>query len=386
MDGDAFVILNDATMKAMVKSEGLLLKLKNKFNKLKEKSKSEKASDPNYDLVCDTSVMFDSSASETFSGNDNEVTISSSGLSKHRIIEESKIYGKGKGSNAKLTNWQKEVNKAAFSICLKSNDMLYNRAKLKLDAEEIARKTYIFQKKGGSRSIFCEAGPVPKKTCISSDEREKQIANVSQRLEEITKHVVVKQKLITQSSNTKDYHLCDKYHHQLRELMHEKQKMEAQLKDLMKKKKKHHSYVAKATTSQAKNPSSVNTSSHTDIRLLLSSKSKTGSSSEGETSSSIVTIDDSSEDVSDASVFNTDLDDSTSVANPMAEPESTTEQAVICEGSEENLILCDEGYQQSDHILSASSHSEMDNSQDPANLDVGNPESHSLEPESHFLE
>ena len=166
--------------------------------------------------------------------------------------------------------------------------------------------------------------------------------------------------------------------------------MEAQLKDLMMKKKKHHSYVAKATTSQAKNPSSVNTSSHTDIRLLLSSKSKTGSSSEGETSSSIVTIDDSSEDssedVSDASVFNTDLDDSTSVANPMAEPESTTEQAVICEGSEENLILCDEGYQKSDHILSASSHSEMDNSQDPANLDVGNHESHSLEPESHFLE
>ena len=163
MDGDAFVLLNDATMEAMVKSQGLVLKLKNKFNKLKEKSKSEKASDPDYDLVCDTSVMFDSSASETFSGNDNEVTISSSGLSEQRIIEESKIYGKGKGSNAKLTNWQKEVNKAAFSICLKSNDMLYNRAKLKLDAEEIARKTYIFQKKGGSRSIFCEAGPVPKK-------------------------------------------------------------------------------------------------------------------------------------------------------------------------------------------------------------------------------
>ena len=344
MDGDAFVLLNDATMEAMVKSQGLLLKLKKKFNKLKEKSKSEKASDPDYDLVCDTSVMFDSSASETFSGND-EVTIVSSGLSEQRIIEESKIYGKGKGSNAKLTNWQKEVNKAAFSVCLKSNDMLYNRAKLKLDAEEIARKTYIFQKKGGSRSIFCEAGPVPKKPRISSDEREKRIANVSQRLEEITKHVAVKQKLITQSSTTKDYHLCDKYHHQLRELMHEKQKMEAQLKDLMKKKKKHHSYVAKATTSQAKNPSSVNTSSHTNIRLLLSSKSKTGSSSEGETSSSIVTIDDSSEDVSDASVFNTDLDDSTSVANPMAEPESTTEQAVICEGSEENLILCDEGYQ-----------------------------------------
>lgn len=70
----------------------------------------------------------------------------------------------------------------------------------------------------------------------------------------------------------------------------------------------------------------------------------------------------------------------------MAEAESTTKEAVICEGSEENLILCDKGRQQSDHILSASYHSEMDNSQDAANLDVGNPESQSLEPESHFLE
>lgn len=110
---------------------------------------------------------------------------------------------------------------------------------------------------------------MPKKTRISSDEGEKQNANVSQRLEGITKHVAVKQKLITQSRNTKDYHVCDKYYHQLRQLMHEKQKMKAQLKDLMNNKKKHHSYVAKATTSQAKNPSSVNTSSHTDIRLYF---------------------------------------------------------------------------------------------------------------------
>lgn len=40
MDGDAFVLLNDATMEAMVKSQGLLLKLKNKFSMLKGKSES----------------------------------------------------------------------------------------------------------------------------------------------------------------------------------------------------------------------------------------------------------------------------------------------------------------------------------------------------------
>ena len=175
-------------------------------------------------------------------------------MSNQKILEESKIYGKGKGSNVKLTNWQKEVNHAAFSICLQSNDMsVYDRAKLKLDAEEMARKTYVFQKKGGSRSVF-DTGPVPKRHCISTDEWQKQIASVSQTPEEMTKHVAVKQKLITQSNNSRDYQLCDKSHQQLRELMQEKQKMESRLNELLKKKKKHHGYVSKTVTNQQKNP------------------------------------------------------------------------------------------------------------------------------------
>jgi hypothetical protein len=65
------------------------------------------------------------------------------------VIEQSKIYGKGKGDNVKLTKWQKEVNQAAFDICMQSNEMLYDRANLKMNAKRIARETYTSKKEKG---------------------------------------------------------------------------------------------------------------------------------------------------------------------------------------------------------------------------------------------
>ncbi|CAB4003370.1 Hypothetical predicted protein, partial [Paramuricea clavata] len=41
MDGDAFMLLNDKTMEAMIKSQGLLLKLKSKFGKLSQQNTKE---------------------------------------------------------------------------------------------------------------------------------------------------------------------------------------------------------------------------------------------------------------------------------------------------------------------------------------------------------
>lgn len=123
-----------------------------------------------------------SNDTEILSDHGSEVSESTSGLSHQTVVEQSKIYGKGRGDNLKLTNRQKEVNLAALVICLQNNEMLDDRAALKLDAEKKARKTYVFLKKRGSRSAFDDKPPLPKKSRISGDEREKQIANVSQRL------------------------------------------------------------------------------------------------------------------------------------------------------------------------------------------------------------
>lgn len=71
-------------------------------------------------------------------------------LSVDVIKEKSKIYGKDK--NTPLSSWHQAVNQAAFIIAQKFPDRMYDRGQLKLDAEEEARKTYVFNKSYGSRS------------------------------------------------------------------------------------------------------------------------------------------------------------------------------------------------------------------------------------------
>ena len=100
---------------------------------------------------------------------------SASWLSKQTLTEQSKIFGRGKRSPT-LSNWQTEVNKAAFTLCIGSNELLYDRAKLKLEAEKKARETYVFKTKRWSRSVFVHQLDAPKKARITTEERKKTIS------------------------------------------------------------------------------------------------------------------------------------------------------------------------------------------------------------------
>ena len=221
----------------IIQSHGLRLKFKKEYDILTSSSiLSSEVSDTKSSVTDSSGEMTQGDQAE----NDDDGA-SVSGLSKQTLIEQSKIFGKGK-RNPTLLNWQIEVNKAAFTLCVGSNELLYDRAKLKLEAEKKARETYVFKKKRGSRSVFVDQLHAPKKARITTEEREKQIASISAKMESVKQHIALKENLISQSSNTKSYQLCDKWHNELRELLNEQRKLEITMKDLQEKRKKHEEY------------------------------------------------------------------------------------------------------------------------------------------------
>ena len=109
------------------------------------------------------------------------------------IRKQSKIFGKNK--KTPLSSWQKAVNEAAFVLSQKSPDHMYDRGQLKkLDAEEEARKTYVFKKSCGSRSKFDEEKKPAKRAKLSSESRQIEIGICSLELHTITEQARETQK------------------------------------------------------------------------------------------------------------------------------------------------------------------------------------------------
>lgn len=102
-------------------------------------------------------------------------------VSDEFIREHAKIFGMRR-KDAQLTNWQKAVNDSAYEVAKGNPDLLYDRGTLKLEAEKKARKSYIFQKKGGSRSKSKEmtgSQPPMKRAKISQEERGNRILEIT---------------------------------------------------------------------------------------------------------------------------------------------------------------------------------------------------------------
>ncbi|CAB4002908.1 Cell death activator CIDE-B [Paramuricea clavata] len=170
-------------------------------------------------------------------------------LSEDIVKKNSMIFGFNKKS-AKLTAWQEAVNNAAFQFAKHDPDLLYNRAELKIKAEAEARKTYVFKKPSGSRSIHVqqESGPKPKRSKTSSDERKEQVSSVSIQLELIKNQISSKQQLCSKASAVKDFALCSKVQGEMRKLFQEKANHEKMLKMLQTKERKSTWYQKKKYT------------------------------------------------------------------------------------------------------------------------------------------
>ena len=179
------------------------------------------------------------------------------------------IFGFNK-KNAKLTTWQEAVNNAAFQFTKHDPDLLYNRAELKIKAEAEARKTYVFKKPSGSRSIHVqqENGPKPKRSKTSSDERKEQVSSISIQLELIKNQISSKQQLCSKASAVTDFALCSKVQGEMRKLFQEKANNEKMLK-MLQTKERESTWYQKKKKSNSLPPAESSSSSTVDIRSLF---------------------------------------------------------------------------------------------------------------------
>lgn len=167
-------------------------------------------------------------------------------LSEGTVREQSKIYGKLRGENAKLTAWQ-DVNAAGYRIATRSPDKMYDRSLLKIQTEEEARRKFVFKKKSDSRSKYHISGSKQqseKRKKLSSDERTKEIRTCSLELQSLTAECLNKEKQVAQANDLKDYALCATLHKVLRILLREKQQLTSKLSELQKKEAGHLKYLA----------------------------------------------------------------------------------------------------------------------------------------------
>lgn len=264
----------------MIHKQGLLLKFKQKFGELKEKVEIMS--------VIRTNV---SDSRKSCSTSEDEVGQSSSPISVSEqmnrqpamsldvLKEQSKIYGRYK-VEPKLTSWQKAVNDAAFLIAQETPDKLYNRAQLKLSAEEKARKSYVFKRKSGSRSSFEEEEDIPKREKLSSAKRENEILTCSSEIKSITAKIALQQREINKANTTKDFDLCAKLHSEQRKMMKGLRSLEKKQASLQKKQAKHERYLERKGEGKSKvSPSDSEDVFQKDIRSFMKSKDQSNDNS-----------------------------------------------------------------------------------------------------------
>lgn len=168
-----------------------------------------------------------------------------------------------------MTAWQNAVNAAALELAKSDPNLLYNRADLKLNAEKEARKTFVFKKRIGSRSVNVNNDEKPiKRPKLSSDDRKEKISAVSIQIDLVSKQITAKQNLCNRATTVKDYTLCAKLQGEMRVLFKEKGSLESQLKELQKRGKKSDWHKKKNSKPGSSLPS-PSSSTAQDIRMLF---------------------------------------------------------------------------------------------------------------------
>ena len=114
--------------------------------------------------------------------------------------------------------------------------MMYDRALLKVRAEEEARKKFVFKKKSGSRSVFAHTEKVPKSETMSAESREKEARLCSLELQSLTVQ-------IAHANSSSQFDLCAKLHKEYRALLVDKQNVQNKLTHLQKREGRHLKYI-----------------------------------------------------------------------------------------------------------------------------------------------
>jgi hypothetical protein len=185
-----------------------------------------------------------------------------------------------------LSNYQKQINKAAGDIAVQDPSILARMKSELLNAakDEVYASGYNF-KKGHSRAKRFSSGSAPnapKRQNLSKDIRENRIGDIKEEIIDLNSRISFKEKRVTAAENMKNYKTCDELTGEISELKTKRRELEAELKLLEQKDKRAKHYQASHGRTQ-RTPvspfSSDDERSRKSKGLVLESPSPTTSSS-----------------------------------------------------------------------------------------------------------
>lgn len=121
------------------------------------------------------------------------------------------------------------------------------------------RSTYTF-KKGYSRSSNSSNSdsetppPKLKRAKRDSEERKKEVDNLTSLIENVKSHLQIKQKRLEKAKSVKDFKQCDQLTLEIRTLLKEKSDHERQLTAIQKKKQSPYGVIKQSPPKKKRNP------------------------------------------------------------------------------------------------------------------------------------
>ena len=167
-------------------------------------------------------------------------------MNEDYIREQSKIYGRN--STRKLSRYEEQMNEASANLCLQSPNLLSDRTLLLKECRRVVDEEGYDYKKGKSRSRSLNtsvASEPPKRKNITEKYRLSRIAELQERIKDITDRLGYKEKRRESASIVRNYKECDQITEQMSELKCERKRLDIELASLNKKQKKSKWYFNK---------------------------------------------------------------------------------------------------------------------------------------------
>ena len=167
---------------------------------------------------------------------------------EENIRAQAVIYRKKGKRTCPLSDYHKQINKAAGDIVIRDPSILARKKSELIEAakDEVYASGYKF-KKGHSRSKrFSSAttSNAPKRQNLNKTIRESRIQDIKEEIDDLNHRISFKEKRVTAAENMKNYKTCDEITGEISELKTKRRELDLELKDLQKKEKRAKKYQA----------------------------------------------------------------------------------------------------------------------------------------------
>ena len=170
-------------------------------------------------------------------------------LSEEVLKKSSVIFQGGQ----KLTDYQKRINDASFSLCQGNPALLLGKKGdiLELARAKVHQDGYNY-KKGRSRSKKHQpmAGdePAVKRVIVNAEQRQHRIAELTEEISELNKRITFKERRIEEATLSRNYRACDDLASEVSELKAQRRELNAELAIFQQKAKKATYYTKRKQT------------------------------------------------------------------------------------------------------------------------------------------